>query len=741
MPNSRGQPSNVPELADDRLPDAPEADSILDFGRFKLALRRHWRMIAAIVAGALLAAAIALLVISPKYTATAILLVDPRQQRVLQSEAVLPGIGNDMGAVESQVELVQSATLARSVIAQLHLDRDPEFASVSVIGMLLDRVRVALGAEKADPKQRLLSKFAMNLQVKRRGLTYVLEIGFTSSNADKAASIANAIADAYLAGQVNVKFEATSKASTWLNARLSELREHAAAAERAVADYKAEHDLVDTGDRRTLVEQQIADLNQQLAQAQAYASDVEARYNQMRTVVASSAATGSLPEALQSQVILSLRNQYAQAAKSVADLAQALGPRHPTLKAARAELESVQSQIASELARIVGGLRNQKAAARGRERSLETRMAALRQTSADKDQANVRLRELEGEAQASRALLQQFLQRFKETTEQQSLQIPDARIVSPASPPQRPSFPNAAILFGLATVGGLVLGIGAALVADRFARSFRSVQEAETVLALPVIGLVPEVRPKDIQRRRTKSGQPPSLDAEAIAARAMRDFSVARPLSFFGDAIRNLAAQVRASDWNGSRVVLVTAAMPGEGTSTIAENLANVLARTGSSTLLIDANFHRPSGPRSLPAPGLYQILRDGNTPASVIRRDPGSRLFRLPAGRVDDPLEATAMVSGTNSELDALLARLRRMFDFIILDGSPILASDEGRELLACVDMALLVVAWARTDRQTVVSAVETAGLDSKFLGVVLNKVERESYNADHQDPHRLVA
>ena len=206
-------------------------------------------------------------------------------------------------------------------------------------------------------------------------------------------------------------------------------------AERAVADYKSANSMVDVTQGNKLISRQIEDLTQQLALARSRTADAWARLERVEHVTKYTTDPAALAEALQSPVIANLRAQLAETARAEAENNALYGDRHPTRIGVRAQLEGIRRQIDNELARIVAGVRNDYKVAGDREKSLERELTSLKDKFAVAGQANVRLHELEREAQATRALFEQFLSRAKETSEQQSLQIADARIVSPALTP------------------------------------------------------------------------------------------------------------------------------------------------------------------------------------------------------------------------------------------------------------------------------------------------------------------
>jgi exopolysaccharide transport family protein len=697
--------------------------ALIDVHGFLQFVRRRALLIAAVTAAAVALGIVALAVMQPRFTASAMLLLDPRQEHVVSSQAVLPGIGSDAAAVESQVEVISSTSVAQSVIEKLHLGDDPEFTRPSLGQQLAALFAVRASSRDTDPDvagREVIKRFQDRLKVQRRGLTYVVGVEFTAESADKSARIANAVAASYLSDQAGAKREATMLASRWLNDRLDELRERVTTAERAVAAFKTSHNIVETGEGRTLTDRQFAELNQQLVLARARTAEARAQYEQVSKT--SATAPGGLPQALLSPVVGALRTQYAQLTRSEAELTGNYGPRHPALATIRAQLADVRREIEREIGRIAAGLRNDFEAAQSREHSLDASLARLKAERGTTDEASVRLRELEREAQASRTLLEQFLLRAKETGEQQSLERADARVISPALPPLRPSAPRASLVLAMSLAGGLVLGFGAAAIAETLSRGFRSAHHVTETLDLPVLGALPE-------------NPGPGWFKRAGRRRVGRDLSRLGsdgPGSAFGEAVRSVRLRL-ASRLDGSAgVLLVASALPGEGKSTLAANLAHAFAKAGTRTLLVDADVRNPTLTRfgARGTPGLLDVLRGERKLEEVLGTDADTGCSFLPLGRAPDASAGAELV--TNAGMQTLVAELREQFPVVVIDGPPLLPfADAGRMLEFC-DAALMVVMWAATDRDHAAAALDSLGpQERKVVGVVLNKVDLRSYRA----------
>jgi capsular exopolysaccharide synthesis family protein len=735
VPNSESF-STLDENAGGNLPDrAPREQAgtaASGIRSFWLVLRWRAWLVGVVTLATVLVAGIALVVIPPRYKATTVVLVDPRQQRVTNSEVVISGIGADAAAVESQVELIESSALARKVIERLKLAQDPDFANASVLEQIGEGLLALVGQAPPNTEERRLNrlvyKFQNGLSVRRRGLTYVLEMSYTARTPAKAALISGAVADAYLDDQRAAKAEITARASGWLGERIEAMRGQVRDAERAVADYKSANSMVDVTQGNKLISRQIEDLTQQLALARTRTADAWARRERVEQVARNTTDPATLAEALQSQTIAGLRTQLAEAARAEAESHALYGDRHPSRVAARAQLEGVRRQIDNELARIVTGVRNDYQVAGDREKSLERELTILKEKFAETSQANVRLHELEREAQAQRALFEQFLNRAKETSEQQSLQIADARIISPALVPLKQDRPPTIVLLIAAAVGGGILGLGLVLLMEQMARGLRTGAEIEEVLSLPCIATLPSEAGGLSARRGLLGRHWPRRAGQGAAAPL---FARIAPLSAYARSLQVLRSRLRrASPSRRGEILVVISALPGEGKSTFACNYALSAAAAGIRTLLIDGDAYNAAASRAfeLTGAGLWEVLRGETSFWHVITQEAESTLTIMNArdaakipSEVDDVSEAVVAT---------LLQDCRRHFDLVVIDSPAILSSPGSMPFIDCADRAVMVVEWSRTERHAVLEALGSLGAHAgKVAGVVLNKVPADWY------------
>jgi succinoglycan biosynthesis transport protein ExoP len=685
---------------------------LLDLRGLWLTLRWRVRLIGFIAIAFVVAATGALAILPPKYKATTVVLVDPRQPQITNNQAVLTGIGADAAAVESQVELIESSALAKKVIARLKLDQDPDFVTPSLTERISDTVLTLIGrgadASENAKLTRLVYKFQSGLVVRRRGLTYVLEISYSAKDPAKAARISTAVAEAYLDDQRAAKAEITTRASGWLGDRIEEIRGRVRSAEEAVTAYRAANNLVDVTQGNKLINRQVEDLTQQLALTRSRTADARARLERVQQAAQHNSDPATLNEALQSPVIANLRSQYAETARLKAEYTAVYGSKHPALIAATAQLDDLRRQIDNEIARILVGVRNDYQTAMSREASLEAELTKLKDQSAALGQADVKLRELEREAQANRTLFEQFLNRAKETTEQESLQIADARIVAPALSPLRPDRPGALLLIALAACAGVICGVGLVLVLEQLRQSFRSGREVAQFLSLPSIGMLPM---QEAPRAR-----------RSVAAR----FALDHPNSAYARSLRAIRARLlRSSKKPRGEILAVVSALTGEGKSTFASNFALAAEHSGVRTLLIDGDVYAASSTLaySLQRAGLLEVLAGKAMFWNAVAKDAKSGLHVLgardPSTGHDDARDIDP------ARLASLLREYGKHFDLVVIDCPAILPIGGTVPTVDCADRAILLVEWDRTHRQAVAEALDALDLHpGKLAGVVLNKV-----------------
>ena len=730
---------------------------LLDVRKLWKRLYSHRRLTLSVFAATMLAGLLYLLIAPPVYTAVSVIHVDPRQQRAIASETDLSGTGADAAAVESQIELIRSTAVASTVVEQLGLLHDPEFSRPSLLARALETVLPAWGDE--DPvaaarrhRNMVIVRLLEQLSVRRRGLTYLIEIRFDSVDAEKAALIANALAGAYLDDQLATK----SNTAKWLTERIDKLRGRLSDSERAVAAYKAENNMIDAGTESsvlTLINQQIEQSNRQLILARTLAVEANAKYDRFRRLTEQNVDPGSLSDALNSDVLSDLRVQYTAVARLESEYSVTLGPSHPSLQRTRSKLATMRREIKQELARILVSKKDEHELAIARVDSLAASLKALEQKSLQFDLAKIRFADLQREAQANRELFGQFLSRAKQRSERRSLTNSEARVVARAIMPDEPGSPGKMIVLLIAAVSGMGLAVGSTFLRQNLDRGYRAKADLERDTGVMCLGLCPAVDPRNAGGVATK-GRNRSWRSltrlmngfasggaigkktgfRQLASRIVLD----QPASSYADAIRSIQFNCKkANPDRQSKIYLVSSALPGEGKSTLAVNLARSLAKSGVCTLLIDADTRTGSLSQVLArndAPGLSEVISNQQTFRETAICEPETTMFFLPAGRNRLNGGKTGMLA--DDRFRQFLDKYRDSFEYIVIDGSPVLSTENGRILYRYADAALFVVEWGKTDNKAVIAAMETLGsMQRKIVGTILNKVDPFASDATRDD------
>jgi len=716
----------------------PEEEAGFDLSDFLRIVRVRRKVIVGTTAVVFALAALFLFHATPMYNASSEVMLDSRQNRVEQENDALTGYYYiDPMTVQNQLMILKSRGLMSRVIDKLHLldDGNARLAKPSLLGAALhyanplhwipSRVSTETAAEKEQHRRDgMINYLLAGETVKPEGLSSALSITFTSPDPNKAASVCNAIADAYVEDQLAAKFEATQKATQWLADRIKELAAQVQAAEAAVQEYKAENGLTDTTEGGSLVDQQMANLNNQLVLARSDLAEKEARYERVLHLQ-KSGHPEDISQVVESPMILQLREQETDLLRQEADLRSKYGPRHPKMLDLESQKRNLEAKIAEEVQRVAQTVGNDVAVARSRIGSLEGSMSQLTGRSTVDNKARVQLTALEAKANSSRQLYEAFLERFKQTQGQEGIQTPDARIISRAVVPASPSSPRIVFTLAMALPGGLILGLILAFLIERFDNGFRTTSQVERQLGLPVLSVIPELN------------DPDHPDAKAI------DRIVDKPTSAFSEAVRGLQMGLFLSNVDKKpKVVLITSSVPDEGKTTLAISLARLAALGQKKTLLVDADLRHCSVARALGISGkgpkdLAHLLAGEAALDQCLQRDPSSPVTVLAASAVKgSPVD----ILGSDT-MKRFVEELRNRFDFIVIDSSPLLPVNDTKAIAALADAVLLAIRWEKTPRDAVSQSVRMlADVGAPVAGVAFTRANAERYryySYGYQDYH----
>ncbi len=698
--------------------------------------RGKWFVLSMTLAATVLAAVI-VSQIPPRFVAESRVLVAPGQNNVVNLENVLAGLPGDRETISSQVEVIRSRELTEKVVDRFDIrplsgeDAKPgltERVKTAVFGMIPPSWLELIGmgqdaaprpvADEDIVRQRLVDTLRGKLQVYRQAGTRVLVVRYESSNPSRSATIADAFADMYIEGQREAKLDATREASNWLRERVGIVREQVQASEAAVVEYRRRTGLVEgTTDGVTLGSQQMSELSSALVAAQGERMNAESRWQQVQSMVDSGADAAALQDVMSSPVVARLLDRKVDLELSIAELNRKFTSNHPDIGRQKLELGDIRRQISSQVQKTVNRLQEEFQIAEAREASIKSELSSMTSEVADSDVDKVRLRDLQREAQANRTLLETLLTRLKETKSQEdiSIQQPDARILSRATTPGTPSFPNSKLLVALAFVGALLGGLILTFMRHILEPGFRSAEQIERTLGLTTLALVPML---------TGTSKYLSTPIHYIAK---------RPRSALAESIRFLNANVRLglSAGYSPKVVLLTSAQPAEGKTSIALAMAQERAMSGFSTVVVDADLRRGSVEQVLNLKvqaGLGQMLA-GKVDLQDVLQGISSGVDVVPAG----PTEVTNVSDLLSSKtMDNLLDNLANNYDMVIVDAPPVMVGADALILHKKADATLFVVRWSDTNRKFAKLAVKRlVEQGNEVAGAVLSMVNIKAHSS----------
>lgn len=667
----------------------------------------------------------------PRYSAEARIMVEAAETNDVLIDRNLSRQRLTEAVVQTEADLIASTLLARRVVDRLRLAEDPEFNGRLRTPRPLDQVMAALNPlswipdflrSKEDPvaglapqaradveRARIVRAFLARMQVRPQRRSYIISVQFTSESREKAALIANTVAELYVVDRLEASFEDARRVTGWLGERLETLQRDVVAAEGAAEDFRAVHGLRRKNERQvTVSDQQLSELSSRLVIARSELAQKQAKLDQARTLVRSRGSVETSTEALQSPLIQRLREAEAMKSREMSEALKTYGDRHPRILGIRADLGDLQGKIASEVDKIASSVANEVEVSTAGVRSLERELDVLKRQTNVAGEAEVRLRELERQADASRGLYEAFLTRFKREAEQERMQRANARIVSPADVPVVPSYPPTRYMLSVALLAALALGVVLVFILDRLDSAVRSADDAEELTGLPTLAMIP--------LQRTNSDRP----VEEV---------LQRPRSPLADGVRSLRTALEQGDGAAdAKVVLVTSSVPKEGKTFVSLCLALLFSKVEGRVLLIDGDVHRPRLHSAIGIDGergLAQVLTGEASFEEVVQQGVGGGLDFLPAGRYPHLSE---LIKGP--QVEALIAALSGRYDRIVIDSPPVLAVSDTRVLARLADRVVYLVKWNSTPRDAVYNGMKllrSAGV--AVFGVALSQVNQRKH------------
>jgi polysaccharide biosynthesis transport protein len=678
------------------------------------------------------------------YSAEARVLVGVQSPRVLNAEAIITDVNPDAERVQNEGFVLQSRTLAKMVIDKLNLGENasfnPELRKPSFWARIFDpdyilpaevndwlkslRSKPTTGVQpitdnSLSPRDnRLIDYFLSKVDVSLLGRSHVLSVKADALDAGTASAMANTLAETYLDFQRKEKVAAVDRVDKFLMGRVSELREQVRKSDQAVEDYRRQHGLYKgSGTNGSVTAQQLTELNTQLIAAQTAKAAAESRLQEAQEMRKANLGRESVPEVLSSPLIASLKAQQADAERKAAEMAAMYGDKHPLLRTARAEAGSASARVGAEIAKTVEGLQRDARSADARYQALKQNFESLKTQMGSVNDDSIGLEALERDAVVNRNLLEAMLNRAKQSTGTEEIMQANAKLVSPAAPPQAPAYPPKALIAFLGAVGGLLLGCAIALMRESGDASFRRADQVENVTGLPVLAMVPQI----------KGRTPPAMQV------------LREPTSTYSESLRRIQIGIELSESQSSpKTILFSSATPSEGKSVMVASLARLMGSNGRRVLVVDCDWRSPRQHQIFRCPigdGLAGLLGDKAVVLDdILYHDAISGVDVLTAGNWS-PRQAHLLSS---PRMRQMLEALAPHYDHILLDTAPALVTADVLALSRLVDKVVFVVRWAQTRQDAAIEALkQIMDAQGDVAGVVISRVVPRQYKQyGHRDP-----
>ncbi len=701
------------------------AVEVIDLSHYWQVIRRQLKKIILFSAIITVIAVLVALAITPVYRATATILIEAEEAKVLSIEEVY-GLGSASDEYyQTQFEILKSRELAKRTVLELGLIDNPEFNPAHPANKKSFSIKEMIFGE-AEPltEEEILAKtvdtFWAAVSISPVRKTQLVKVSVDSESAEMARSAANAMAQQFIESQLDAKVEVTQQAAGWLSDRLGGLKAKLEASERKLQQYREDNDLVDVEGVDTLVAKEIDQITEALVEARARRLELQGTYEQLQSLGALNYDNlSSLPSIISNPVVVNLRDAETQAELKVSELKKRYGPLHPKMIAAESDLEAVRESVLTQMKRIATSIESNYLVAQSKENSLEK---ALRNSKSDVRNLNrteFTLSEYQREVRTNRQLYEAFFNRVSETSATGDLQTANARVVDPAIKPVVPVKPNKKLIVLLALVVSGMFGVALAFLLDILDSTIKNLDDVERKLDVPMLGLLPLVGKKQ-----------DAGDAEQM----VRAF-VGEGMDGFRESVRTLRTGLTlASMEQPASVILVTSSVPSEGKTTTSTNIAEAFGQM-EKTLLIDCDMRRPSVAKKLGlapnVPGLSNAVAYPDMLDECIQSRPELGIDVVSAGPIPpNPLE----LLGSKNFRD-ILDTLRGRYQRIIIDSAPMQAVSDALYLSTLVDGVVYVVkADATKDKLAQDGLSKLDNNNARVLGVVLNQVniDREAKYAD---------
>jgi polysaccharide biosynthesis transport protein len=689
----------------------PREPHLLDYF---IILRKHQWLLLTFLLTVVTVVTIASFKMRPVYVAAARVEVDRDNQPTMPFNDMneYSAFEDTENYIETQTKILQSETLALMTIKSLDLARQAEFggSATSTVG------------HNQSARPAILGAFLGRLSVKRVPTSRLIEVQFESENPQLAAQIVNTHLQNYIEQNFRSKYDATMQASNWLSSELEELRIKVEKSEDARIAYERENQIWQIDEKQDITTQKLADLSKAVTEAQTQEAEKEALYRMALT-----GNIDALPAAQRNDVITNLLRRKSELDEQYSEALDQYGPNFPKVIRIAGQQKEVEQSLDKARKTLVESVEEEFTTAKSRVELLQEALDKQKAEANDLAEKLVQYHILQHDAESNKQLYDGLQQKLKEATITVGLHSDNIRVVDPALTPATPSRPQKARNIILAFFVGLIGGVGLALFREYLDNTVKSPDDVEQLTGLPSLAVVPSL--PGIVAGGKRVSRSSGKDSTALTGARVELLSFVQPKSQISEAFRALRTSLLLSQADHPpQVILVTSALPREGKTTAAVNLAVTLAQLGDRTLLIDSDMRKPGVRRALnlttgKEAGLSSYLAGVSTLDEVTVPHPTiENLVALTTGPVPP---SPADLLSSHRMRDAI-TELRHKFKFIVIDSPPVMAATDAVLISALTDGVLLVVRSGETPKEAFTRTRDLlAAVKCRLLGVVLNAVD----------------
>jgi capsular exopolysaccharide synthesis family protein len=637
--------------------------------------------------------------------------------------------------IQTQVKIMQSESLANSVVADLEKGTPPENMRPP------DRLTVWKKALKIDPPSQTelwklaIATAASSVRVRASGTNRIVEITCDSTQPQVAASFANTLTREFIEQNLEARWKSTEYTGEWLTRQLQDIKVKLEKADEELNNYARSSGLTFTDEKTSVEEDKLRSLQKDLLQAQSDRVSKQSKYE-----MASTSPPEALPDVLDDVALRADESNLTELRRKYAELRISLTPQNPEAKRVQAQIALMETTAIQERANILTRIKNDYEAAQNREKLMMASYLAEVKLVADQSEKTTHYGILKREVDSTRSLYETMLQRMKEASVASALRASNIRVVDPAEPPEIPYKPNVLRYITMGLLAGICLGVTLVVLRERADRTLHDPGDIAYYLHLPELGVVPtaniELTPRGFKTSRSPARAAAVLDLnghptlEGVPDDRVELITHVRKKSLISESFRTTLTSILFSGHNGDRprVLVMTSASPKEGKTTVVCNLAIALAEINHKVLVIDADLRRPRmhnvfGVKN-ESNGLSELLLkqeplDDAALSAAARATYIPNLFVLPAGR--SRFNAASLLH--SERLPELLRGLRKQFDTIMIDTPPMVNIPDARVLARLADGVIMILRSAHTTRDAALLAKQRFLDDGiPVMGTILN-------------------